>query len=97
MATSRLLRYDEVPTVVLTTLLGDLFIDPAVLARKNARRNRRVGSFLAHFLGAMASGLLVRSSNLACPLWIAAGLKAAITLSWLFWPADRDAKDEDTV
>jgi hypothetical protein len=93
LVTSRLVRFDEVPTVVLTTLLGDLFIDPAFMAKSNPVRNRRVASFLALFLGAMASGLLAKHEGLSCPLWIAAGCKAAITVSWLFWPARRDDKD----
>ncbi|GAE00001.1 conserved hypothetical protein [Paecilomyces variotii No. 5] len=85
---SRVLAFDEIPTVVLTTLLCDLLVDPKLYARPwkaNPKRNRRVGAFLALFLGAMTAGGLVKVSGMSTALWVASALKAGITVSWFFW------------
>ena len=87
IVTSRLVGVDELPTLVLTTVLCDLLIDRNLLAglKENPVRNRRAAMFFALFLGAMISGFLAREAGLACPLWIAAGLKGSVTLCWVFW------------
>ncbi|KAL1874186.1 hypothetical protein Plec18167_006123 [Paecilomyces lecythidis] len=85
---SRVLAFDEIPTVVLTTLLCDLLVDPKLYAspwKANPKRNRRVGAFLALFLGAMTAGGLVKVSGMSTALWVASALKASITLCWFFW------------
>lgn len=85
---SRQLEYDEIPTVVLTTLLCDLLIDPELCARPwsaNPKRNRRMAAFLALFLGAMTAGGLSKVASLASSLWLAVALKGSITMSWVFW------------
>ncbi|KAF3391377.1 hypothetical protein F1880_007930 [Penicillium rolfsii] len=85
---SRLLAFDEIPTVVLTTLLCDLLVDTKLLIRPwsaNPKRNRRIAAFLALFLGAMTSGGLSRTTSIASSLWLAVALKGTITLSWLVW------------
>ncbi|RAH42348.1 YoaK family protein [Aspergillus brunneoviolaceus CBS 621.78] len=85
---SRILEFDEIPTVVLTSLLCDLLVDPNLLARKNPKRDRRVGAFLALFLGAMTAGGLSKVASLASSLWFAFGLKVMITGAWTVWKTE---------
>lgn len=85
---SRLLAFDEIPTVVLTTLLCDLLVDTKLYTRPwsaNPKRNRRIAAFLALFLGAMTAGGLSRVATMASALWLAVALKGAVTLSWFVW------------
>ncbi|KAJ6008376.1 hypothetical protein N7540_012352 [Penicillium herquei] len=89
---SRLLAFDEIPTLVVTTLLCDLLADVKLYTRPwsaNPKRNRRIASFLALFLGAMTSGGLSRTTDMASSLWFAVALKGAITISWFFWRDQR--------
>ena len=89
IAASRQLRYDEIPTVVVTSMIGDLFIDPDFYRRRNAKRNRRVASFALTLIGAIIGGWIcatMRSIQLA--LWLVGTLKVAIVGAWFFWPAD---------
>ncbi|EER39561.1 DUF1275 domain-containing protein [Histoplasma capsulatum var. duboisii H88] len=83
--TSRLLKIDEIPTLVLTTVLCDLLIDPRLLANPNTVRNRRIGSFGALFVGAMVSGFLSKEAGVASSLWLATAIKGAVTLCWVVW------------
>jgi uncharacterized membrane protein YoaK (UPF0700 family) len=88
---SRLLAFEEIPTVVLTTLLCDLVVDTKLYVRPwsaNPKRNRRIAAFLALFLGAMTAGGLPRTTSIASSLWLAVALKGTITLSWLVWKDD---------
>ncbi|EAW21793.1 YoaK family protein [Aspergillus fischeri NRRL 181] len=92
---SRILAYDEIPTVVLTTLLCDLLVDKDLLARgwtSNPRRNRRVGGFLALFLGAMTAGGLSKVTDMAASLWFAMVLKLGIVIAWFVWKAEGSRK-----
>lgn len=85
---SRLLAFDEIPTVVLTTLLCDLLVDTKLYTSPwsaNPKRNRRIAAFLALFLGAMTAGGLSKTTTMASSLWLAVGLKGAITVSWFVW------------
>jgi hypothetical protein len=85
---SRLLAFDEIPTVVLTTLLCDLLVDTNLYTRPwsaNPKRNRRIATFLALFMGAMTAGGLSKTTAMASSLWFAVALKGIITLSWFFW------------
>ncbi|KAL3475075.1 hypothetical protein BJX99DRAFT_247841 [Aspergillus californicus] len=88
---SRVLGYDELPTVVLTTLLCDLLVDPNLSAplKENGKRNRRIGGFLALFLGAMTAGGLAKVTDLASSLWFATAIKLFITGSWFVWKGER--------
>ncbi|KKZ62283.1 hypothetical protein EMCG_00452 [[Emmonsia] crescens] len=87
--TSRLLKMDEIPTVVLTTVLCDLLIDPRLLANPNPARNRRVGSFVALFVGAMVSGFLSKGAGVASSLWLATAVKGVVTFCWMVWRGKR--------
>ncbi|EAU38472.1 conserved hypothetical protein [Aspergillus terreus NIH2624] len=97
ICTSRILAFDEIPTVVLTTLLCDLLVDPKLTARgwsANPKRNRRVGAFLALFLGAMTAGGLSKTTEMAASLWFAMGLKFSITIAWFVWRGEREGKGD---
>lgn len=86
---SRVLAYNELPTVVLTSTYCDLFIDPYLLTApvtQNAKRNRRAISVLALLGGAVVGGLLTREGNIANALWVAAAVKAVFAIVWAFWP-----------
>ncbi|KAL4778318.1 hypothetical protein BJX76DRAFT_148564 [Aspergillus varians] len=93
---SRILEFDELPTVVLTTLLCDLLVDPNLGAglKANPKRNRRIGGFLALFLGAMTAGGLSKITEMAASLWFAMGIKLVITVSWFVWKGERRRKGE---
>lgn len=82
---SRILALDEIPTVVVTAMLCDLLVDPKLTAKHNPKRNRRIGAFLALFLGAMTAGGLSKTTSMASSIWFAMGLKLAITLGWVVW------------
>lgn len=99
IVTSRLVGVDEMPTLVVTTVLCDMLIDPNLLGgfRKNPSRNRRVAMFIALFLGAMVSGILAKEAGLSCPLWIAAALKAVVTVCWMFWWGTQPQKERQMV
>ncbi|EEP81386.1 predicted protein [Uncinocarpus reesii 1704] len=85
IVTSRMVQVEEIPTVVLTTVLADLLIDPRLVTKVNPVRNRRIATALALFSGAMLSGGLTKLVGLSCSLWLAAGIKGVITICWAFW------------
>jgi len=89
---SRVLEFNALPTVVLTTLLNDLMSDPYLLTAglfSNIQRNRRAAGFAFYFGGAVLGGVMAKSSlGLAGALWIAVALKGAIILLWLVWKED---------
>ncbi|KAL4918590.1 hypothetical protein BDW62DRAFT_63656 [Aspergillus aurantiobrunneus] len=93
---SRALEFDELPTIVLTTLLCDLLVDPNLGAglKANPKRNRRIGGFLALFLGAMTAGGLSKVTEMAASLWFAMGIKLIITFSLAVWKGERSRKVE---
>ncbi|CAG8241132.1 unnamed protein product [Penicillium salamii] len=91
---SRILGFDEIPTVVVTTLLCDLLVDPKLTAKGNPRRNRRIGAFLALFFGAMTAGGLSKATGMASSLWFAMGLKLTITLGWFVWKREGRRKSD---
>ncbi|CAG8890330.1 unnamed protein product [Penicillium egyptiacum] len=91
---SRVLALDEIPTVVVTAMLSDLLIDPKLTAKFNPKRNRRVGSFLALFLGAMTAGGLSKTTGMASSIWLAMGLKLTVTLGWCVWRQEGRRKSE---
>ena len=85
---SRQLGFDEISTVVVTSMVGDLFADRALLAplKENAKRNRRIASFVLTLIGAIAGGLIAKAARSITPvLWIVAFLKLGISVTWLFW------------
>ena len=85
---SRALKYNALSSVVLTSIYCDLFSDIQLFAVNNAERNRRLNAPVLLLFGAVMGGLLAHSSNrTAGVLWVAAGLKLCVVISWFFWPA----------
>ena len=87
---SRALNLSEIPTVVLTSMLHDIFADRNLLVRDNVKRNRRVLAFFAILIGAICGGFIgEETTRMQIPLWIAGALKLIITLAWAFWPEEQ--------
>ncbi|KAI4203622.1 MAG: hypothetical protein LQ346_001769 [Caloplaca aetnensis] len=87
---SRAVNLSELPTVVLTSMLHDIFTDQKLVARDNVKRNRRVLAFFAILIGAICGGFIGEGTDqMQVPLWIAGGIKFAITLAWAFWPEQK--------
>ncbi|PYH88236.1 DUF1275 domain protein [Aspergillus ellipticus CBS 707.79] len=85
---SRVLGYNEVPTVVITSLLCDLMMDPKLFLLRNEKRDRRVIAFILTLLGAIAGGGISKATgNIWASLWIIAGIKFVIAVSFTFWHA----------
>jgi hypothetical protein len=89
--TSRALKYNALTSVVLTSIYCDLFSDAELFTVYNVERNRRLGAPVLLLFGAIMGGLLAHSPiGAAGVLWIAAGLKSFVVISWFFWPAAKD-------
>jgi uncharacterized membrane protein YoaK (UPF0700 family) len=86
---SRVLKFNALPTVVLTSLYCDLMSDVHSLMAglfEDPQRNRRAAAAVMLFLGAMLGGFLAKSwMGYAGALWIAAGVKGMMVLAWLLW------------
>ncbi|KAJ5247670.1 hypothetical protein N7468_002653 [Penicillium chermesinum] len=88
MTCSRSLGYNEIPTVVLTSVYFDIASDPKITDKPtaNVKRNRRIGGVVFLLVGAIVGGWLSRSSGgMMSALWMAAGLKFVAALGWLVW------------
>ncbi|KAE8389100.1 hypothetical protein BDV23DRAFT_173411 [Aspergillus alliaceus] len=67
---SRALGYNEVPTVVITSLLCDLASDPKLFFLRNAKRDRR--------------GWMTKvTGDIYAVMWLAAGIKFIISMAWV--------------
>ena len=89
ISSSRILNLSEIPTVVLTSMMFDIFSDTKLISplTKNVKRNRRVIAFLCILVGAVASGFIAQGTGrIQIPLWIAAGIKTVVTIAWMIWP-----------
>ncbi|KIV94837.1 hypothetical protein PV10_02567 [Exophiala mesophila] len=97
---SRLLSLMDLPTIVLSTLYHDFVADlyslrnswqkkPNILEffwGPQKRQVTRLGAIISLFLGGIVGGEMYKSSaGMAGALWLAAGLKLLVTLSFLFW------------
>jgi hypothetical protein len=96
---SRVLGYNALPSVVLTTLYNDLAADPALFTAGlmgNVQRNRRFGGLVFYIFGALIGGVFARSSlGFAGALWFTAGIKVLIVIGWLLWREDGKDFDEE--
>ena len=85
---SRQLKCGELPTVVVTSLLCDLWSDPGLVSpvKANAKRNRRVIAFVLTLLGAIIGGWMCRGTqSVKATLWLVGALKMVIVFAWVFW------------
>jgi hypothetical protein len=96
---SRVLGFNALPSVVLTTLYNDLASDPALFTAGlmgNVQRNRRGGGLLFYIFGALLGGVFARSSlGFAGALWFTAGVKVLIVVAWLLWRAEEEKERDD--
>lgn len=89
ISASRGMGFNELPTVVLTSVYFDIASDPGLAdgVTKNVKRNRRIGSVVAIVVGAIAAGWLCRSdAEMQSALWISGFLKVCIAVGWTIWP-----------
>lgn len=90
---SRVLGVNEVPTVVITSLLCDLMSDPKLAStpifRGNRKRNNRVAGFVLTLVGSIIGGWMLKGTGEVQPvLWLVFAIKFVITLGWLFWKGE---------
>lgn len=96
---SRVLGVNEIPTVVITSLMCDLMSDPKLLARPvftgNRKRNNRVGGFVLTLVGSIIGGWMLKATQQVQPvLWFVFAIKFVISIGWIIWKG-QDAKGED--
>ncbi|CAG8884435.1 unnamed protein product [Penicillium nalgiovense] len=85
---SRSLGFNEIPTVVLTSLLCDLVSDPQLFFVRNVKRDRRIIAFVLTLVGAIIGGWVTKVTEAIYPiLWLSAGIKGLLVLAWAFWRA----------
>ena len=84
---SRTLGLNEVPTVVLTSVYTDLISDAQLVAplTHNVKRNRRALAVITLLVGSIIGGWIGKTEGLTPVLWMTAGIKAIIAVSWAFW------------
>lgn len=83
---SRTLGFNEIPTVVITSLLCDLMSDPKLFLLRNKKRDRRIIAFVLTLVGAIGGGWITKSTQQIAPvLWMSAGIKLALAGAWGFW------------
>jgi hypothetical protein len=96
---SRVLGYNALPAVVLTTLYNDLASDPALLTAGlmgNVQRNRRMGGLLSYICGALLGGTFASGSlGFAGALYFTAGIKFLVVMGWLVWRDEGKDVDEE--
>ena len=95
--TSRVLQYNGLPSVVLTSTYCDLFSDPKLFTTgitENVERNRRIAAPILLLFGAITGGLFTHSeSGIAGALWTAVVLKFFVVITWMCWPAEMSGGD----
>lgn len=81
---------NEVPTLVVTTIIYDFASDPRLFTslKANPVRNRRFLGFVAILMGAIAGGWVSKSTgHITVSLWATSAIKIVIAIGWVFWPA----------
>lgn len=64
---SRSLRFNEIPTVVITSLLCDLMSDPKLFLLSNHKRDRRIIAFVLTLAGAIIGGWVTKLLGQSLP------------------------------
>lgn len=86
---SRVLKYNGLTSVVLTSIYCDLFSHEDLLSFRvfrNAEEMRRLGAVICLLVGVVWGGLWAHSSiGMMGALWMATALKGLIVVAWLFW------------
>lgn len=83
---SRALGFNEIPTVVITSLLCDLMSDPRLFLLRNEKRDRRVMAFVFTLIGAIIGGWVTKATGDIAPiLWLSAGIKFIVAFAWGLW------------
>lgn len=91
IVTAKSLGFTEIPTTVLTSVYNDLAGDAELFRWRNPKRNRRIGAITTILLGGISAAWLSRlGGSLALVLWLGAGIKLLVTLSWLCFVADHE-------
>lgn len=89
IAVTRALGFNEIPSVVLTSVYFDLASDPALVTGSvggNVKRNRRAGAVVMLVIGAIVGGWLSRSAaGMESALWISGGIKFILAFVWFGW------------
>jgi uncharacterized membrane protein YoaK (UPF0700 family) len=86
---SRALGFNEIPTVVITSLLCDLMSDPKLFLLRNEKRDRRVVALILTLVGAIVGGWVTKATGEIAPvLWLSAGIKLSVVIAWGFWKTD---------
>lgn len=95
---SRVLKYNAMPTVVLTSLYCDLMSDAQLFTAplpENADRNRRFLGAMLLLIGAISGAYLTKSSaGFMGGLWIGCFLKLCMGVAWLLWKEKKTAAKE---
>ena len=97
---SRVLKYNEIPTVALTTLVADLMSDAHLLTVgifDDVKRNRRVAALFMLLGGAVCGGVFTKGwIGFTGAIWIAASIKSIMVIAWLIWkPKPVEVKVEE--
>ena len=86
---SRALKYNAMPTVVLTSLYCDLMSDAQLFTAplgENADRNRRFLGAVLLLAGAISGAFLTKSdAGFKGGLWIGVFIKTTMAVAWFFW------------
>ncbi|KAH8702511.1 hypothetical protein BGW36DRAFT_395134 [Talaromyces proteolyticus] len=95
---SRVLSFNALTSVVLTSIYCDLFASPTLLSVRAFSRKeqlQRAGAILCLVTGAVCGGCLVRTSTgFVGALWVAAFLKGVTIVPLVFWKAEKSTIDE---
>lgn len=96
--TSRVLSYNGLTSVVLTSIYCDLFSHPDFLSRKligNVEEMRRAGAVVCLLFGVVLGGLWAHSSvGMMGALWTAAVLKGLMIIAWLGWRTSENGRSD---
>jgi hypothetical protein len=86
---SRVLKYNSMPTLVVTSLYCNLMSDPNLLTAgvfEDPDRNRGAIGVVMLFVGATVGGALMKTpGGYPRALWLATGVKGFLVMAWLVW------------